>query len=101
MAWAFATMGCLDMTMVTAISEEVFEWLRQQQVVHQVGMASSCDFAVNVISLVWAFNFAGVLKPEFAEPVREALSVVGRNMDCARLGSHKLPRFRDGSHSGP
>jgi len=54
----------------------------------------------HVTTVVWAFNFAGVLEPEFAAPVGKVLRIVGREMDSSRLGSHKMPRFREGSRSG-
>ena len=100
-AWAFATVGRLDTTMVSVMSQEVFEWIRGYEATCQIGEGLSSDFAMDVISILWAFNFAGVLEPEFAEPVREVLRIVGREMDCSRLALHKMPRFREGSHSGP
>jgi len=56
---------------------------------------------MNVTSVLWAFNFAGVLEPEFAEAVREVLRTIGCEMDRSRLGSYKMPRFPEGSTSAP
>ena len=75
------------------MSQEVFEWIRGYKATSQIEEGLSSNFAMHITSVVWAFNFAGVLEPEFAEPVREVLRIVGREMDCSRLGLHKMPRF--------
>ena len=100
---AFATVGWLDTTMVSVMSREVFEWIRGYKATRQIGEGLSSDFATHVTSVLWAFNFAGVLEPQFAEPVLEVLRIVGHEMDRSEsgLGSHKMPRFREGSHSAP
>ena len=51
-------------------------------------------------SVVWAFNFAKVLEPEFGEPVQDELQIAGCEMDRPRHGSQKMLRFLKGSHSG-
>ena len=98
-AWAFATVGWLDTTMVSRMSRDVFEWIGGCEATRQIGEGLSSDFPIHVTSVLWAFNFAGVLEPQFAEPVREVLRIVGREMDPSRLGSHRMPRFREGFHS--
>ena len=56
---------------------------------------------MHVTSVIWAFNFAGVLEPEVAELVSEVLCIVGHEMDRSGLRLHKMPTFQEGSHSGP
>ena len=36
-AWAFATVGRLDTTMVSVMSQEVFEWIRGYETTCQMG----------------------------------------------------------------
>lgn len=74
--------------------------MRGHKVTHQIGDSLSSDFAMHVTSVLWGFNFADVLEPEFAEPVRQVLRIIGREMDCSHLGSHKMSRFPEGSYSG-
>jgi len=64
-----------------------------------VGLFS--DFAMHVTSVLWAFNFAGVLEPEFAKPVHQVLCAIGLEMDRSRLRSDKMSRVSKGSRSGP
>ena len=86
--------------MVSVMSREVFERIGGYKATCQIGEGLSSDFAMGVTSVIWAFNFAGLLEPEFAESVREVLRVVGHEMDRSHQGSHKMPRFRESSHSG-
>ena len=55
---------------------------------------------MHVTSVLWAFNFAGVLEGQFAELVREVLRIVGCEMDRSRMSLHKMPRLRERSHHG-
>ena len=55
---------------------------------------------MHVTSVLWAFNFAGVLEPEVAELVSEVLCIVGHEMDRSGVRLHKMPTFQEGSHSG-
>ena len=56
---------------------------------------------MHVTSVLWAFHFAAVLEPEFAEPVRNVLRIIGQEMNRSYLGSQKMSRFREGFNSGP
>ena len=59
------------------MSLEVFEWSRGYQATCQISEGLSSDFAMHVTSVVWAFNSAKVLEPEFAEPLQDVLRIVG------------------------
>ena len=87
----------LDTTMARIMSWEVFEWIRGYKATHHISEGLSSDFVMHVTSVVWAFDFAKVLQPEFAEPVQDVLRIVGCEMDHSRHGSQKMLR----SHSGP
>ena len=88
--------GQLDTTMARVMSREVFGWIRGYRATRQKSEGLSSDFAMHVTSIVWAFNFARVLEPEFAEPVQDVLRIFGCEMDHSRMGSQKMLRFREG-----
>jgi len=100
-AWAFATVGKLETTTVSVMSQEVLARIRGYDITRQIGEGLPSDFAMHVTSVIWALNFAGVLEPELAEAVRDVLRIVGCEMDRSRLGSYKMPRCRERTHSGP
>ena len=66
-----------------------------------LGEAFAADFAMNVTSVLWAFNFAGVLTPEFASEVRDILQKVGRELDKARPGLLRSAKCDEGRLAGP
>ena len=100
-AWAFAIAGQLDTTMVRVLSQEVFEWLRGYQATRQILEGLPSDVVMHVNSVLWAFSFARVLEPEFAGSVQDMLQNGSCETDRSRLGSQKMLRFHQGSHSGP
>ena len=84
--------GQLATTMVMVVSQEVLERIRGCVANHRIKGLSS-DFVMHVTSVLWAFNFAGNLEPEFAGPVQDMLLIVSCEMDRSRLGSQKMLRF--------
>ena len=84
-----------DVTMVirNLMPQEVFDRISRYEASHQIGKSLSSEFATPVTSVLWAFNFAGVLEPEFVEAVREVLRIVGCDVHRSHLSSHTINRF--------
>ena len=91
--------GQLDTTKVSEMSLEIFEEIREYEATRQIGEGLSSNLDMAVTSVLWSFDFAGVLEPEFAESVREVLRIIGHRMDCLPLGFHKMSRFQEDSNS--
>ena len=94
-------MGLLDEDLLDAISQEVRARISEFGGTCTTGDALATDFAMNVTSVLWAFNFAGMLEPDFAEAVRKILLAIGCQVDQARPGSHTGARCTEGQVSGP
>ena len=94
-------MGLLEEDLLDAISQEVRTRISEFGGTCTTGDALATDFAMNVTSVLWAFNFAGMLEPDFAEAVRKILLAIGCQVDQARPGSHTGARCTEGQVSGP